>query len=176
LTKPIFFDTDCLSAFLWTNKQEILVKLYPGRLKIPEQVYTELSAPGVERLRKQMDILLNRKKFEEVKMPDGSAASDLYYEMLQHRPGHKLMGNGEAACIALARTADGTVASNNFSDIAYYIDKYDLQHLATGDILVEALDGRLITINEGEEVWTKMLHYGRAMFAATFSDYLRDKR
>jgi predicted nucleic acid-binding protein len=177
LTKPIFFDTDCLSAFLWTNKQEILIKLYPGRLKIPEQVYEELSSPTVLHLKKRIDVLINGKKFENVRIPDDEGeASDLYFEMLQYHPGHKSVGKGEAACVALAKTVDGVVASNNLSDVLYYIRKYNLQHLTTGAILVEALDKRLITINEGEEVWGRMLYYGRAIGANTFSDYLRDAR
>lgn len=47
LTEPFFFDTDCLSAFLWADNESILAKLYPGRIVIPRQVYNELSHPGL---------------------------------------------------------------------------------------------------------------------------------
>lgn len=42
LTEPLFFDTDCLSAFLWINNQSLLAQLYPARVIIPAQVYAEL--------------------------------------------------------------------------------------------------------------------------------------
>ena len=42
-TNKIFFDTDCLSAFLWVNNESLLPILYPGKIVIPEQVYVELS-------------------------------------------------------------------------------------------------------------------------------------
>lgn len=46
--QKLFFDTDCLSAFLWVNEQAILSKLYPGRIIIPEPVYNELSRPQID--------------------------------------------------------------------------------------------------------------------------------
>ena len=33
MTDELFFDTDCLSAFLWINNTNILQKLYSGRIK-----------------------------------------------------------------------------------------------------------------------------------------------
>ncbi len=30
MTSQLFFDTDCLSAFLWVKEENILFKLYPG--------------------------------------------------------------------------------------------------------------------------------------------------
>ena len=61
LTEPLFFDTDCLSAFLWVDNESILAKLYPGRIVIPRQVYNELSHPGlnhIKGLKIQVDTLV----------------------------------------------------------------------------------------------------------------------
>ena len=52
--------------------------------------------------------------------------------------GEKIIGKGEAAAIALAKTYNGIIASNNLKDISKYIEKYNLEHVATGDILVAA--------------------------------------
>lgn len=35
MTDKIFFDTDCLSAFLWIKNENILVKLYGGKIVLP---------------------------------------------------------------------------------------------------------------------------------------------
>ena len=51
MTEPLFFDTDCISAFLWVNNESILSKLFPGRIVIPKEVYDELSHPGVNRVK-----------------------------------------------------------------------------------------------------------------------------
>lgn len=61
MTEPLFFDTDCISAFLWVNNESILSKLFPGRIVIPKEVYDELSHPGVNRvkgLKAQVDLML----------------------------------------------------------------------------------------------------------------------
>lgn len=48
-----YFDTDCLSAFLWSNALDILERLYGGSMIIPDQVYQELSNPRVPHLKKE---------------------------------------------------------------------------------------------------------------------------
>nr|WP_320122204.1 hypothetical protein [uncultured Sphaerochaeta sp.] len=58
MTDPIFFDTDCLSAFFWVRQEHILQILYPGRLVIPGETYTELSR--VSHLKAQADGMINR--------------------------------------------------------------------------------------------------------------------
>ena len=42
MIEKYFFDTDCLSAFLWVREENILAKLYEGRIILPAQVYNEL--------------------------------------------------------------------------------------------------------------------------------------
>lgn len=48
-TKSVFFDTDCLSAFLWVKEESLVVKLYPGRVVLPRKVFRELSNPSIRR-------------------------------------------------------------------------------------------------------------------------------
>ena len=43
MTNNYFFDTDCISAFLWIRNESILTKLYQGRIILPRQVYDEIS-------------------------------------------------------------------------------------------------------------------------------------
>jgi len=42
MTSKLFFDTDCISSFLWVKQEKILFHLYPGRIMLPVQVYVEL--------------------------------------------------------------------------------------------------------------------------------------
>lgn len=43
----LFFDTDCISSFLWVKQESIILKLYPGKIVLPMQVYVELSNPSI---------------------------------------------------------------------------------------------------------------------------------
>jgi len=36
MTNKLFFDTDCISSFLWVKEENILIKLYPGRIVLPK--------------------------------------------------------------------------------------------------------------------------------------------
>ena len=58
LTEKYFFDTDCLSAFLWVREESILAKLYAGLIILPAQVYNELKK--VPNLLARADTLKNR--------------------------------------------------------------------------------------------------------------------
>ena len=88
---------------------------------------------------------------------------------------NKAIGKGEAAGIALAATYNGVLASNNYRDIAPYIEKYGLRHVDTGMILSEALGKKLLTEEEGNSIWKKMLNRNRKLPANSFSDYLKSK-
>ena len=58
MTDDFFFDTDCLSAFLWINDTNILHELYGGRIVLPEPVYQELSNPCIPHIGQRTDLLL----------------------------------------------------------------------------------------------------------------------
>lgn len=88
------------------------------------------------------------------------------------KKGQKSIGRGEAGGIALAKTYNGILASNNYKDIAPYIEKYHLKHIDTGQILVEALKRGMITETEGNDIWNKMLEKKRKLPDNTFSEYL----
>lgn len=77
--------------------------------------------------------------------------------------------------IALSKTFNGIVASNNLRDITQYIEEYDLQHKTTGDILVEALDAGIISEPEGNTLWTNMLRKRRQLGAPSFTEFLHQK-
>jgi len=52
---PVFFDTDCLACFLWTDNLLVLRDLFGGRIRIPEEVVIEIMrrrrrSPGVSRV------------------------------------------------------------------------------------------------------------------------------
>ena len=58
MTDDLFFDTDCLSAFLWINDTNILHELYGGRIVLPEPAYQELSNPCIPHIGQRTDLLL----------------------------------------------------------------------------------------------------------------------
>lgn len=175
LTNIIFFDTDCISAFLWVKNESILEKLYYGRIIIPRTVYNEMSNPRVSWMKEKVDLLIKSggAKIEDIDID--SNEYDLYMDLTAFGNKRKIIGKGEAACIALAKKYNAIIASNNLRDISYYIEKFSLDHITTGDILIEAYNERIITEDEGNIIWAKMIAKKRKLGANSFSEYLKEK-
>ena len=174
LTEMLFFDTDCISAFLWINNQSLLAQLYPGRVVIPSAVYNELSNPKVRHLKERIDAMLadNSARIEDIQMD--TAEYDIYRKLtISPDPGHVTIGKGEAAAIALAKEKNGILASNNLRDVSVYVSEYGLVHITTGAIMKEAYEKGIITEEEGNQLWHDMLRKRRQLGYSSFSDCLR---
>lgn len=173
LTNSLFFDTDCLSAFLWVRNESLLPQLYPGKIVIPKPVYIEFCRPGVGHLKARIDTMLANNEIIVQDIIVGTNEFSTYYQLTESpTEGNKIIGNGEAASIALAKEKGGIVASNNLRDISTYIREFALEHITTGDILVDALQKGLITENEGNNIWSSMIAKRRRLGAKSFSEYL----
>jgi len=122
MTKKLFFDTDCLSSFLWVNQENLLLRLYPGRIIIPNEVAAELSNPCIPHIRRKMNHMNSLGQLEKKQIVNGSEESRLFYEMIANPDKQvALIGKGEAAALALAKVYEGILASNNIKDILYYV-------------------------------------------------------
>ncbi len=175
MTEKYFFDTDCLSAFLWIREESILTRLYAGRIILPAQVYHELQR--VSYLLARVDMLKNRGHFSVESMEAGSEEYNDYLQMTTSpEAGMRIIGRGEAAGIAMAKQRDGTLASNNLRDIRPYVEKYRISHITTGDILIEAMNAGIITKADGNTIWSDMIRKRRMLPTTTFSEYLANYR
>ena len=144
-----YYDTDCLSSFLWVHEEKLLA---------------------------QTDALISSKNMQIISIGIDSRAFELYQEMTVN-PDQGIMpiGRGEAAALALAIVNGGMVASNNLRDVVYYASKYSVQVITTGQILTEALNQGLINESKGNQIWQEMLKKRRMLPTSTFSEYLQIK-
>jgi predicted nucleic acid-binding protein len=171
LTEKYFFDTDCLSAFLWVREESILARLYAGKIILPTQVYNELQR--VPHLQARVDALKNQGNLSIESMEAGSEEYRDYLQMTTSpESGMRIIGRGEAAGIAMAKHRDGTLASNNLRDVRLYVEKYQIAHITTGDILIEAMNAGIITEADGNTIWAEMIRKRRMLPTTTFSEYL----
>lgn len=176
MTNFIFFDTDCFCSFLWCNRENLLIKLFPNQIILPTEVREEISNAH-NRLIKQLDQLLVYKKVElkEVTFDD-----DVYQDYLKlseyeyaKKENNKLIGAGEASCIAFAKNIEGSiVASNNLSDVSYYVRKFQIKLITTPIILYKAYKENFITREEGDGIWHEMTEKRNKLPYDLFSEYL----
>lgn len=174
MTNKLFFDTDCISSFLWVKEENLLLKLYPNRIILPKQVFEELSNPSIPHIKNKVTKLCLSGDISTKEILINTEEFNLYYELAVAPPkGEKIIGKGEAAAIALAKTYDGIMASNNLRDISKYIKKYNLEHVATGDILVAALNKGYIDETTGNRIWSNMIAKRRMLPTNLFTEYLK---
>ncbi|MEW6661358.1 MAG: hypothetical protein ACOY9Y_05300 [Bacillota bacterium] len=174
MIKELFFDTDSISSFLWVKQENLLLQLYTGRIILPYDVFVELSNPSIPHIKRKISALCSNSDITTMKIMTGTEEYKLFYEIAISPPkGEVVIGKGEAAALALAKVHNGIVASNNMKDIKRYTEKLKLNHITTGDILVEAMSKGLIDENIGNQIWADMLSKRRLLPAATFSDYLK---
>lgn len=177
MTDKMFFDTDCLSSFLWVKEENLLLKLYPGRIILPKQVFNELSNPSIPHIKEKVANLHNQGHLLTKEILMNSEEYQLYYELTSAPvDSDKIIGRGEAAAIALAKVYDGIIASNNLKDISRYIVKYNLNHITTGDIMLDALEAGYIDESIGNEIWQNMLAKRRMLPTKTFVEYIKMQR
>lgn len=173
LTSRVFIDTDCISAFLWVGTEHLLEKLYSGKIVIPQEVYDEINIPTIPHLKSRIDQLVAKGSAEIVSIDIGSEEYELYRNLTRNHDSNKVIGKGEAASISLAKKHNGILGSNNLRDVEPYVEEFSLEHMTTGDILVEAFKAQFITEQEGNHIWNNMLKKKRKIGANSFSDYLR---
>lgn len=173
LTSRVFIDTDCISAFLWVGTEYLLEKLYSGKIVIPQEVYDEINIPTIPHLKSRIDQLVAKGSAEIVSIDIGTEEYALYRDLTRNHDSNKVIGKGEAASISLAKKHNGILGSNNLRDVKPYVEEFSLEHMTTGDILVEAFKAQFITEQEGNHIWNNMLKKRRKIGADSFSDYLR---
>jgi predicted nucleic acid-binding protein len=172
MTKAIYFDTDCLSSFLWVKEHRILLALYLGRIHIPQAVYVELSSPGIEHLKAILDSLIMDGLIIKDILSSDSDEEKLYYQLI-HNPEHgrKIIGRGEASAIALSKELKGILASNNLRDVQIYIELYGLESLTTPTIMMKAVEEALISEDDANKIWTQMIRKKRKLPFDTFTEF-----
>ena len=175
MTDSLFFDTDCICAFLWINEESLLEKMYSGKIVIPKEVYNEIDRPTIPHLKARIDQLIANGSAIVMSMDINSEEYSLYRELTTFS-GNKLIGSGEAASISLAKKHNGVLGSNNLRDVGYYVNKYSLKHVTTGDILVEAFQNGLITEQEGNTIWANMLKKKRKIGANSFTEFFQESK
>ena len=163
---PLVLDADFLSSFAWVGRLDILERLYGEGMILLDEVMNELDR--VPHIAKSVQLLIGRGSTKPVSiLADAPEALELAKLLDAGR-----YGSGEAACMAYLKCNDGTLGSNNLSDVKAFCIENEKRLLTTADVLHEAYETGLVGLQEADEIWSKMLSKKRKLPAASFSDYL----
>lgn len=81
MTDKLFFDTDCISSFLWVKEENLLLKLYPNRIILPKQVYDELFNPSIPHIKNKVNELCSNGDISTIEILTNTEEFKLYYEL-----------------------------------------------------------------------------------------------
>jgi len=130
-TEPlILLDCDVIIHFTKAGQQLLLPKIFPSRFVILDKVKTEL-----DKRKKNLVALENFIAWSKIPIIPFPQEKKILieYARLTSR-----MGDGEAACMAVAKHTKDFIASSNLKDIKTYCDLNGITYLTTMDILLEA--------------------------------------
>ena len=163
LKLPIVFDTDCISSFLWIKRLDIVNDLFPNQIIIPQTVYDELNKikdPQYRFLINDLHTQILNNNFELKNIMISDQEFNEYRKLVSMKT-PKRIGRGEAAAIVMARSLNGTLASNNLRDILSYVEKNKLPYICTEHILCFSYEKSYISIEEGNQIWNDIKKYKR---------------
>lgn len=128
--KIILIDADVIIHF---NKAEHLLtlkKIYPKRLHILDVVVNELSNH-----QNTKGIIDNFLRYGIATVMDFPSDNVIKKEFALLK---RTFGNGESACMAVARYKKNIIGSSNLKDIEAYCETHHIEYLTTMDFLLEA--------------------------------------
>jgi hypothetical protein len=150
--KVILVDSDVISHFIAAGKIDDLTRiLYPHSLQVVSQVYKESTHhPFFEERKDEVDEWMNRCHIAKIDFPYSNVNIKLeYYRLKKENP---RFGEGERACMAIAKYWKDVIASSNFRDVAEYCDVNGIEYIGFMDILTIALRKSIYTIDECNKI------------------------
>lgn len=130
----ILIDADVISHFIVAGEITSLPNIFDNKLLLLDKVYDELKRfPG---RRKTVENLIDFRLLELMPFPENDLTIKKEYFYIKNK---LFKGDGESACMAVARYNKNILASSNLRDIKGYCSMHKIPYLTTMDFLCEAL-------------------------------------
>ncbi len=151
----ILIDADVISHFITANEIIALPTIFPYRIKILDKVYNELLR--FPKRKTEVENLLRYKLIDLIEFPEENDTIKKEYFYIK-----KVLfkGDGESACLAVARYNKNILASSNLKDIKSYCTMHKIDYLATMDFLCEALNNGIFDMQRCNDFVSKVIKSG----------------
>ena len=136
----ILLDSDVVRHFINGGQLTKLALIFPERFIMLDKVKQELLRS--KNLVQTITDFLNTSSIEQLPFPT-SKEIIIEYAYLTRR-----FGEGESACMAVAKHKRQYIASSNLNDIKEFCSKNEIKYYTTMDILVEAFKKNILTMEE----------------------------
>lgn len=161
----ILLDSDVVRHFLNGNRLHQLSAIFPKRFVMLDKVKNELCRS--KSLVTPVTNFLSMFKIPIVTFPTGGEIIK-EYAMLT-----KKFGEGESACLAVARFKNEFIASSNLKDIKVYCLEHGIVFYTTMDLLVEAMSKKIMTEAECDQFINDVKTRGSKLPCNTMKEYAK---
>lgn len=168
--KDFLIDADVVSHFLVVGEARLLNKIFPhNRIYLLDKVHAELQKWPSPTFSTELSLLLNTGVFTLLPFPEEDAMISKEYAWIKSM---LFKGDGESACLAVARYSKNILASSNLKDIAAYCKMHNIDYLTTMDFLCEALRTGLFTSTRCDAFIEKVLKAGSRLPVKNMAEYV----
>jgi hypothetical protein len=137
--RSILIDADVISHFVTANEAHALSVIFPdNQIYILDKVHAELQNWPSARMRAIVSDLLSKDNVRLMNFPEENEIIKKEYAWIKSK---MFKGDGESACLAVARHNKNILASSNLRDIKPYCTMHGIDYLTTMDFLCRALQG-----------------------------------
>lgn len=135
--KIVLLDCDIISHFITNNcLNDLPTILSPHKCVVLDYVYNEATKQIFRKV--IIDNLITSGNINLMSFPNSDMAIKKEFALIKSK--NYLIGDGERACMAVAKHSKNIVASSNFRDVAPYCNSNGILYLGTLDILSIAVN------------------------------------
>lgn len=164
--KVILIDADVVSHFIEGGEIHSLASIFPNKIKVLDKVYAELERFPKKKI--EVDNLINFKILEIEKFPETNQEIKKEYFYIKNK---LFKGDGESACLAVARYSKNIIASSNLTDIKNYCKLHNVEYLTTMNFLCEALRNGIFDLARCNQFITAVLSKNGKLPVNKMEDY-----
>lgn len=164
----ILLDSDVVRHFINGGKIHQLSSIYPKRFVMLDKVKTELCKS--KSIETTVNNFLSMTKVPVMDFPKQIEIIKEYAALT------KQFGEGESACMAVAKHQKQFIASSNLKDINAFCKTHGIIYLTTMDILLEAFNKKLFTKKECDEFISEVKAKGSKLPCNTIDEFIKMKK
>ena len=161
----ILLDSDVVRHFINGEQILFLAKIFPNRFVMLDKVKNELLKS--KQIQTQVNNFLTMNRIDVIPFPIDRAV------IMEYAALTKQFGEGESACMAVARHQKQFIASSNLKDISTYCKTHSITYITTMDILIEACKKEIFTEEECNIFILNVKSKGSKLPCNTLDEYKR---
>ena len=166
----ILIDADLVSHFISAGEAENIHLVFPdNQIQILDKVYAELQRWKFKNAGVILSMILKEKNIQLIGFPEDNEAIKKEYFHIK-----KMMfkGDGESACLAVAKHNKNILASSNLRDIKVYCEMHKIDYLTTMDFLCYALYTDFFSLERCNVFIEKVLKSGSKLPVKKMEDFI----